>query len=98
MKNHDFLLTRFPPQSRGIGGKILKVGFRYDYTLSRLIPLLSVKPGCTTCHRNLIGDCARGVACEISVAWGHVPVGQPGRCLNKRALEHRRKIKQKRTI
>lgn len=51
------LLARFFSQPPGVGKKIRrKGGFRNYYKLVCLNLFLSVKPGCTTRHRNPVGD------------------------------------------
>lgn len=56
---------------------------------------IAVKKKCSVKHRSPLVECKTGVVYQIPFNCGHVYVGQTGRCINIRLLEHKNSLKNK---
>lgn len=58
--------------------------------MCRLVNESQKKPACKIKHTKALVECDVGVVYSIPLACGKCYIGQTGRCLNERLLEHRR--------
>ncbi|CAN8002292.1 unnamed protein product, partial [Ixodes hexagonus] len=67
-----------------------RVVFKNDFRLSRLTPFTRGRKGYGKNHRNPAIECQEGVVYNIPLACGFSYIGQTGRCVNERLMEHKR--------
>lgn len=89
------------PYVHGISHNLRKIGSRNGIHVlfsapdrlsglcKRVNQMGRTKVGCTTNHRDKFVSCTEGVVYSIPLSCGRTYVGQTGRCLNKRLLEHK---------
>ncbi|XP_077516777.1 uncharacterized protein LOC144127755 [Amblyomma americanum] len=56
-------------------------------------PMKKPRPGCKINHQNPFVACDQGVVYEIKLTCGSRYIGQAGRCLNERLLEHNNNVR-----